>query len=68
MITAITIAYRLLHEKDFYKQYIKFLKNGTNKPAVEILKEIGIDLTTDKPFDIAFNFIRDMLNEYKSIS
>ncbi len=67
MITAITIAYKLLHEKDFYKQYIKFLKNGTNKPAVEILKEIGIDLTTDEPFETAFKFMREQLDELKNL-
>lgn len=67
MITAITLAYKLTHEKDFYKKYINFLKNGTNKPAVEILKEIGIDLTTDEPFETAFKFIKKQLNEYKSL-
>ena len=68
MITAITIAYKLLHEKEFYKDYIKFLKNGTNKPAVEILKEIGIDLTTDVPFETAFKFMREQLDAYKELN
>lgn len=68
MITAITITYKLLHEKDFYKNYIKFLKNGTNKPAIDILKEIGIDLTTDKPFNTAFKFMQDLINEYKTLT
>jgi len=68
MITAITIAYKLLHEKDFYKKYIKFLENGTNKPAVEILKEIGIDLTTDEPYGTAFKFMREQLNELKRLN
>ena len=67
MITAITIAYKLLNEPEFNKKYIEFLKNGTNKPAVEILKEIGIDLTTDEPFDTAFKFVREQLDEYKEI-
>ncbi len=67
MITAITLAYKLIHEKDFYQKYINFLKNGTDKPAVEILKEIGVDLTTDKPFETAFKFIKEQLNEYKSL-
>ena len=67
MITAITLAYKLTHEKDFYKKYINFLKNGTNKPAVEILKEIGVDLTTNEPFETAFNFIKTQLEEYKML-
>ena len=68
MITAITMAYRLTHEKDFHKKYIKFLKNGTDKPAVEILKEIGVDLTTDAPFETAFKFIKELIDEYKSLT
>lgn len=68
MITAITIAYKLLHEKDFNEKYIKFLKNGTAKPAVEILKEIGVDLTTDEPFETAFKFMREQLDEYKKLT
>lgn len=67
MITSITLAYKLLHEKDFNKKYIDFLKNGTSKPAVEILKEIGVDLTTDEPFETAFKFIREQLNNYKKL-
>lgn len=67
MITAITMAYKLLHEKGFYKKYIQFLKNGTNKPTVEILKEIGIDLTTDEPFETAFKFMREQLDELQKL-
>lgn len=68
MITAITIAYKLLHEKDFYKDYIKFLKNGINKPAVDILKEIGVDLTTDEPFETAFKFMKEQIDELKKLN
>ncbi len=67
MITAITLAYKLINEKDFSKKYIDFLKNGTNKPAVEILKQIGVDLTTDEPFDTAFKFISEQLSIYKKL-
>jgi len=65
LITAICIANRLLTDTTFKDKYINFLKNGTAKPAVEILKEIGIDLTTDTPFKEAFAFIKSRLNEYK---
>ena len=67
MITAITLASRILNEKGFNEKYIEFLKNGINKPAIEILKEIGIDLTTDEPYETAFKFISNMLKEYKKL-
>lgn len=68
MITAITMAYKLLNEKDFSEKYIKFLKNGTAKPAVEILKEIGVDLTTNEPFETAFKFMKEQLKDYKKLT
>lgn len=67
LLTAITIAEKLLNEKDFAEKYIHFLKNGSNKKPVEILKEIGIDLTTEKPYKDAFKFIKDQLKIYKSL-
>ncbi len=67
LVCAIAIADKILSDKEFYKSYIYFLKNGTNKPAVEILKEIGIDLTTEQPYETAFNFIKRQLNSYKSL-
>jgi oligoendopeptidase F len=67
LLTAITIVQKLLTEKDFAPKYIYFLKNGSNKKPVEILKEIGIDLTTEKPYKSAFNFIKKQLEIYKSL-
>lgn len=67
MITAINIANKILTEDDFSELYIKFLQNGTSKPAVEALKEIGIDLTTGVPYENAFKFIEKQLTIYKSL-
>ena len=67
LITAISIAQKLIEDKTYYKKYIHFLKNGSNKKPIEILKEIDIDLTTTKPFEDAFKYITQQLNEYKSL-
>ena len=67
MLTGITIAVKLLNEPNFANQYIEFLKNGTHRPAIEVLKEIGIDLTTAEPFEYAFKFIKNQLDEYISL-
>ena len=64
MLTGITIAHRLLTDLNFADKYIEFLKNGTKRPAVEVLKNIGIDLTQEKPFEDAFKFIKSQLDEY----
>jgi len=65
LLTAISICQKILDNENYYKSYIKFLKNGTNKKPVEMLKEIGINLTTEKPFESAFEFIKKQLAEYK---
>ena len=68
LVTAIAIADKILSDNEFYKSYINFLKNGTNRPAIDVLKEIGIDLTSDQPYEIAFNFIKKQLELYKSLN
>lgn len=67
MLTGITIASKLINEQGFASKYIEFLKNGTHRPAVDALKDIGIDLTTGEPFDYAFKFIKSQLDEYISL-
>ena len=42
-------------------------KQELKSKRFEILKEIGIDLTTDKPYKSAFNFIKKQLEIYKSL-
>lgn len=68
MITAINIVSKILKDEKYSKAYIEFLKNGTNKKPMDILKEIGIDLTSEEPYDVAFKFIRNQLSEYKKLA
>ncbi|MBR6778973.1 MAG: oligoendopeptidase F family protein [Clostridia bacterium] len=68
MITAINIVSNILKDSSYVNKYIMFLKNGLNKPAYDILKEIGIDLATDTPYEIAFDFFKQQLEEYKKLS
>lgn len=68
MLTAITIANKLLTDASFKNKYIKFLKNGVDRPAVEMLKEIGIDVTNSTTFESAFNFISKQLKTYADIN
>ena len=68
LMTAIAIVSKILEDKKFVDKYIYFLKNGVNKPAFEILKEIGIDLSTDEPYNIAFEFLNQQLDEYIKIN
>lgn len=65
LLTAISIVQNILKNPEYSKKYIHFLKNGTDKKPIDILKEIDINLTEIEPFNKAFDFIRNQLNEYK---
>lgn len=66
-ISALCIVQKLETEKDYYKKYINFLKSGSSKDPVCLLKDIDVDLTTSKPYDLAFDYIRKQLEELKDI-
>ena len=66
-ISALCIVQKLMTEKDYYKKYINFLKGGSSKTPIELLQDIDVDLTTNKPYDLAFEYIRKQLEELKKI-
>lgn len=64
-ISALCIVQNLLEDSEYYKKYIKFLKSGCTKSPVELLQDIGVDLTTNEPYNKAFKFIENLINEIK---
>jgi len=64
-ISALCIVQNLLEDGEYYKKYINFLKSGCSKPPVELLQDIGVDLTTDEPYNKAFKFINNLINKIK---
>ena len=64
-ISALCIVQNLLEDGEYYKKYINFLKSGCSKPPVELLQDIGVDLTTDEPYEKAFKFINNLINQIK---
>lgn len=62
-ISALCIVQNLLEDSEYYKKYINFLKSGCSKPPVELLQDIGVDLTTDEPYEKAFKFINNLINK-----
>lgn len=67
LISALCIVQKLTTEKDYYKKYINFLKGGSSKTPVELLQDIDVDLTTNKPYDLAFKYIRKQLESLRKI-
>ena len=68
LISAISIANHILTDSDFAKKYIDwFLSAGGSNYPLEILKGIGVDLTTVKPYEDAFGEMKWALSELKKL-
>lgn len=63
--SAVSIAKRILSEGEpAVQDYFKFLSSGGKTKPVEILKQAGVDLTSEKPFKTAMEEFRETLNEF----
>lgn len=66
-ISALLIADKLIHEKDFKDKYIEFLSSGCSDYPQELLNKLGIDLNDEKILNDAFLLFNDkvkLLNKY----
>ncbi|MDD6154267.1 MAG: oligoendopeptidase F [Eubacteriales bacterium] len=62
------IADRLLTEGEpARRDYIEFLKNGTNDFPVEILKIAGVDMSSPEPVAKAMNMFKKLVDEFKAL-
>ena len=60
---AINIANKILSDKSAASDYKKFLSAGGSMYPLDIIKLVGIDLTTKEPFDLAMKEFKSILNE-----
>ena len=68
MLSAICIASRILKDNKYAKVYKEsFLSAGGSNYPLNILKNIGIDITTDEPYKIAFDYIKEKEKELKEL-
>ena len=66
-ISALLIADKLIHEKDFKDRYIEFLSSGCSDYPQELLNKLGIDLNDENTLNNAFLLFDDkvkLLNKY----
>lgn len=65
---AIAIAKKILSkEEGFIDKYINMLKQGCTKKSVDLLKMVDVDLESKKPYQDAFEFYKQNLEELKKI-
>ncbi len=48
-------------------KYIDFLSAGGSRPPLEILKKAGVDMTTSKPYKLAFKRLNGLVSRMESI-
>ena len=67
LIAAIIISDKLINEKGYFEKYKKFLSGGCSTDPISLLKLADVDMMNKKTFDNAFNFYRELIDEYKKI-
>jgi oligoendopeptidase F len=66
-ISALVIADRLENEEGFKDKYINFLSSGNIKYPLELLNDLGIDITDQKVLSRAFELFNEKLELLKNI-
>lgn len=67
--SALSIASRILKgDNETRDNYLEFLSSGGNNYPLEILKKVGVDMTTSKPIEEALSMFEDKLNELKELT
>lgn len=68
LISAISIVNDIYEDKDnFVPKYLNFLKSGSSKNVLDILKEVDIDLTAKETYEKVFHFIEEKVQELKKL-
>lgn len=66
LISAICIANDILNGTSS-ENYLNFLKSGSSKNVLDILKIVNVDLTDEKTFEKAFKYIEKCIEELNSL-
>ena len=49
------------------KRYLAFLSAGGSKYPIDLLKDAGVDMTTDEPLDLTIKAMNRVMNEIDAI-
>jgi oligoendopeptidase F len=68
MISSTALAQMVLTgSKTEKEKYLDFLRAGDSNYSLEILKQAGVDITTDKPYQMAFQRFNQLVTEMETI-
>lgn len=63
---AITLSQNILNNNGS-EAYINFLKGGSSKYSIDLLKGAGVDMTSSKPVEKAMKVFEGLLNEFEKL-
>jgi oligoendopeptidase F len=52
---------------DARRRYLTFLGAGTSKYPIELLKDAGVDMTTDEPLDMTIRKMNSVMDEIEGL-
>jgi oligoendopeptidase F len=68
LIAAMALASAMLDGgEDARERYLRFLSAGSSKDSLDLLREAGVDLTTDAPYQAAFATMEQYLDTLESL-
>jgi oligoendopeptidase F len=68
LTAAFFIANELYQKKPgFREKYLEFLSSGSSDYPLELLKKMGIDMTSEEPMNRILDYFGKMINEFKEI-
>ena len=67
-IVALNVAKKIFDgDKIILKKYLKFLEIGSSKSPLDAIKFLGINLYQEECWNNAFNYVNNLMNQYKKI-
>lgn len=61
---ALALASQILHEgRPAVERYLSFLRSGSSRSSIELLRDAGVDMTTPAPVAIAMDQFESLLND-----
>lgn len=64
---AVVIVNKVLNSKDEAEKYLNFLSKGSSDYPDKLLREMGVDLSKDETYDIAFSELKQAIETLKEL-
>jgi oligoendopeptidase F len=54
-------------DREAIQRYLRFLSAGGSKYPIDLLKDAGVDMTTDEPLDLAIQEMNRVMDEMEKL-